>query len=146
MTDIGFDKSPVITKHIYRAPKWVHLISANPVDLITEAALLHAQAILRGQFGVHSHKCIQPSMFEGDILLGTEAGVGLITWENIASVLPEEIADAYLVTNDIFMEFEKFYADPKEFREFDDLLKIFWDQHGLVYALCDPSKVIMIEM
>lgn len=140
------NKKAVITKYIYRSPQWVYLISSVPVIDEVEQALLHTEGVLRAQYGAYSHKCIQPSIFDGKELLETEAGVGIITWSDIVNVPMNEIGDIYLVTKDIFNEFLKFHSNPSDFREFDDLLKSFWDDWGLVYALCDPSKVVMIEM
>ena len=143
---MDFAKESVITKHIYRSPHWLHLISSVPVSPEIENALLHAQGVLRAQYGVYSHKCIQPSIFTGDELLETEAGVGIISWHDIVKVPPDEIGEVYLVSDDLFNEFLKFHTNPEDYKEFDDLLKVFWDKWGLVYALCNPDKVVMIDM
>ena len=143
---MDFDKASVITKHIYRYPQWLHLISSAPVNEKIEEVLLHTEGVLRGEYGVYSNKCIQTSIFSGGELLETEAGVGIITWNNIVKVPPDEIGEVYLVSDDLFKEFLKFHTNPEGYKEFDDLLKTFWDQWGLVYALCNPDKVVMIDM
>ena len=139
-----FKNFSVLTKHIYRDPLWVHLISAEPVAAELEKALLHAQSILRAQYGKYSHKCIQLSTYTGAEVLETEAGVGLISWEDVVSVPSETVESIYLVTNEVHKAFQKSNADPEDFREFDELLGTFWEHYGLVYAFCHPSEVVIL--
>ena len=119
----------LFTQHIYTGKAWVHIVSPAPVTADIRERLLYANSLLSAQYAVRVPKFIQV-IDEAHEALETEFAVGLVRYPDL-----EFMSEAFLVSDEIYMEFSKFHSDPEAYKGLDAVLQWHHRHWGLICAL-----------
>ena len=118
------------TQHVWTGKAWVHIVSPAPVTAEVSQALLYANDVLSGQYGVTTAKYIQTQYTLATEALVTEFGVGLVPYPDL-----EELSETCLMSNKIYRDFSRFWRDPEEYRGLDHVLEYAHRHWGLISGL-----------